>query len=215
MRIAREGEPIIFSVMFVSAVLIGVGYAWLGLYAIIPGLAGVALTVLCFFFFREPEFEIRCRDGQVLSTADGRVIEVDGHIPDDLEGYSTRVSVFLSIFDVHVNRIPVSGTIESVKLVSGRKFSAFKKQASTDNQRSEIEMLTPYGRIHFRQVVGSVARRVVFDLQPGQQVAAGERFGAMRFGSRMDHFLPANVEVMVKVGDRVKGGKTVIGEFRL
>ncbi|MCK4656867.1 MAG: phosphatidylserine decarboxylase [candidate division Zixibacteria bacterium] len=214
MTIAREGLPNIFSVMFVAAVLLGVGYGISSLVLITLGYIGAAITVLCFFFFREPQFEVVCEDGQILSTADGTVIVVDDSVPEDLDGYSTRVSIFLSIFDVHVNRIPAGGKIESVRFVPGKWHSAFRPKASTENQHSEIELVTPHGRIHFRQIVGSVARRVVFDLEPGREVTAGERFGVMRFGSRMDHFFPPNVDVLVKKGDKVKGGRTVIGEFR-
>lgn len=214
MTIAREGEPVIFSIMFISAVLIGVGFAWPSTIVLLLGLVGLVLTILCFFFFREPEFEVSCGERQILSSADGTVIAVDDCVPDSLEGYTKRVSVFLSIFDVHVNRIPTGGRIESLKFLRGRNFSAFKPQASTENQRSEIDLVTPHGRIHFRQIAGSVARRVVFDLKPGQEVKAGQRFGVMRFGSRMDHFFPENVDLLVTIGSKVKGGKTVIGEFR-
>jgi phosphatidylserine decarboxylase len=214
MTIAREGLPITFSIMFVAAVLLGVGYGISSIVALSFGYLGAAITILCFFFFREPQFEAVCEDGQILSTADGTVLVVDDSVPEDLDGFSTRVSVFLSIFDVHVNRIPASGKIESVRFVPGKWHSAFRPKASIENQHSEIDLLTPHGRIHFRQIVGSVARRVVFDLEPGREVVAGERFGIMRFGSRMDHFFPPDVDVPVKKGDKVKGGRTVIGEFR-
>ncbi len=213
MTIAREGEPVIFSVMFVSAILLGSGFALQSTIITIFGFIGLTLTVVCFLFFREPEFRAQCEDWQILSGADGTVIEVDDRIPDDLAGYAKRVSVFLSLFDVHINRIPASGRIDSARFLQGRRFSAFKQRASVENQRSEIELTTPYGRIHFRQIAGSVARRVVFDLKQGQMVDAGQRFGVMRFGSRIDHFFPENVNILVSKGDKVKGGKTVIGEF--
>lgn len=214
MTIAREGLPIIFSVMFVAAVLLGTGYAVSSTLLIVIGYIGCALTILNFFFFREPEFEAECEDGEILSTADGKVIAVDDNVPENLTGFAYRVSVFLSIFDVHVNRIPATGRIERAEFFPGRHFSAFKDQASGENQHSEMELVNQYGRIHFRQIVGSVARRVVHSLRPGQEVRAGERFGVMRFGSRMDHYLPSEVRVIVKAGDRVKAGKTVIGVFR-
>ena len=214
MTIAREGLPTVFSIMFIAAVLLGVGYGISSFILTTLGYISAAITILCFFFFREPRFEVVCEDGQILSTADGTVIVVDDAVPENLDGYSTRVSIFLSIFDVHVNRIPADGKIESVKFLPGKCYSAFKPKASTENQRSEIDLITLHGRIHFRQIAGSVARRVVFDLEPGREVVAGKRFGVMRFGSRMDHFFPANVDVLVKKGDKVKGGRTVIGEFR-
>lgn len=215
MTIAREGLPIIFSVMFVAAVMLGVGYVLSSYVLIIAGWVGVALTVANFFFFREPQFEVAWSDGQILSPADGKVIVVDDQVPESLDGLSQRVSIFLSIFDCHVNMIPSSGRIDRVAYRPGKKISAFKPRASGENQRSEIDLITSRGRIHFRQIVGSVARRVVFDLKAGQEVVAGQRFGVMRFGSRMDLFLPASVDISVKVGDKVKGARSLIGEFRV
>jgi len=215
MTIAREGLPIIFAVMFVAAVMLGVGYVLSSTVLIIAGWVGVALTAANFFFFREPQFEATWSDGQILSPADGKVIVVDDQVPEGLSGLSQRVSIFLSILDCHVNMIPTSGRIERVAYRSGKKISAFRPRASEENQRSEIDLITSKGRIHFRQIVGSVARRVVFDLKVGQEVTAGQRFGVMRFGSRMDVFLPPDVNVSVKVGDKVKGGKSLIGEFRV
>jgi len=213
MTIAREGLPIIFSVMFITAILLGVGYALPSIVLIILGWIGFGLVVLNFFFFREPEFDVTCADNDILAPANGTIIVVDNSVPENLEGFSKRVSIFLSILDAHVNWIPASGKIESVRFRPGKWFSAFKPEASDQNQRSEIDLVTPHGKIHFRQIVGSVARRVVFDLEAGREVKAGERFGAMRFGSRMDIFLPPNVTVLVSEGDKVKGGRTVIGEF--
>ncbi len=214
MTIAREGLPIISAVMFVAAVFLGTGYAIASTLLIVVGYIGCALTIVNFFFFREPEFEATCDDGEILSTADGKVIVVDDNVPENLAGFTHRVSIFLSIFDVHVNRVPATGKIERAEFFPGRHFSAFKDQASGENQHTEIELVNQYGSIHFRQIVGSVARRVVHNLSPGQEVRAGERFGVMRFGSRMDHFLPSEVKVTVREGDKVKAGKTVIGVFR-
>ncbi|MBU1319146.1 MAG: phosphatidylserine decarboxylase [candidate division Zixibacteria bacterium] len=215
MTVAREGLPIIFAVMFAAAVMLGVGYVLSSYVLIIVGWAGVVLTAANFFFFREPQFEAVWSDGQILSPADGKVIVVDDQVPEGLSGLSQRVSIFLSIFDCHVNMIPTAGRIDRAVYRSGKKISAFRPRASEENQRSEIDLITSRGRIHFRQIVGSVARRVVFDLKAGQEVSAGQRFGVMRFGSRMDVFLPPDVNVLVKVGNRVKGGRSLIGEFRV
>jgi phosphatidylserine decarboxylase len=213
MTIAREGLPIIFGVMFVSVVLLCVGYILTLYVPMIVGLLGILLTMANFYFFREPEFAVQWTDGQILSPADGKVIVVDDQVPGTLSGLSQRVSIFLSILDCHVNRIPTSGKIERVVFRPGKKLTAFKPRASEENQRSEIDLVTSHGRVHFRQIVGSVARRVVFDLTAGQEVSAGQRFGVMRFGSRMDLFFPPNVSIHVKVGEKVRGGKTVIGDF--
>jgi phosphatidylserine decarboxylase len=211
--IAREGEPIIFSALFVGFTLMSAGVAASITILQIIGAAGLFVAVVSFFFFREPEFSVEARDNEVLAPADGKVLTVDNQVPEGLARYHVRISIFLSIFDCHVNRIPSSGVVESAEFVPGRWFSAFKPEASLHNQRSEIELQTTSGRIHFRQIAGSVARRVVFDLQPGETVKAGQRFGVMRFGSRMDIFLPIDIVTRVSEGDRVKAGKTVIAEF--
>ncbi len=213
MTIAREGNPVIFSVLFVSVVILGTGIALSSTVLEVVGCLGLFLNVLILFFFREPEFEAICGDREILAPADGKVIALDNEVPDNLSGYSTRLSIFLSIFDCHVNWIPATGQIEDVRFKPGRWFSAFKPEASLHNQRSEIDLVTPHGRIHFRQISGSVARRVVYSLEPGQSVGAGQRFGVMRFGSRIDMFLPPHVNVKVAINDKVKGGKSVVGEF--
>ncbi len=214
MRIAREGLP--FVIPSAVLALVAVTAAFVAGSATIWWIAAafILVAVLMLFFFREPDVKTDCSELQVISPADGRVLTVDTEVPPELSRYSTRLSIFLSIYDVHVNRVPATGKVESVQFRQGRKFSAFKPQASTKNQRSEIELSTKHGTIHFRQITGSVARRVVFSLSPGQEVKAGERFGVMRFGSRMDLFFPSNVTVLVSVNDRVKAGKTVIAEFR-
>jgi len=211
--IAREGEPVIFGVLFVSVVILGTGIAISSTTIEIVGYFGLLLTVLNFFFFREPQFDAKCEDREILAPADGKIIALDNEVPEKMNDYTTRLSIFLSIFDCHVNRIPATGLVEDAKFKPGRWFSAFKPEASLYNQHSEIDLVTPHGKIHFRQITGSVARRVVFSLEPGQSVAAGERFGVMRFGSRIDLFLPSHVDVKVKIGDKIKAGKSVIGEF--
>lgn len=214
MTIAREGFPFIIPAAVLGVLLLIFGYAMDQQAVIVIGWALTLLTVLFLFFFREPQFEAFVQDGQILAPADGKVLTVDSEVPENLSPLSTRLSIFLSVFDVHVNRIPADGEIASVEFRQGRKYSAFRPQASIANQRSEIDLDTKYGRIHFRQITGSVARRVVFSVVPGQKVKAGERFGVMRFGSRMDLFFPESVEVLVKTGDRVKAGCTVVAEFR-
>ncbi len=214
MTIAREGYPFILPTALLAVLLLIFGYVMSQQAVIVIGWALTLLTVLFLFFFREPQFEAFAREGQILAPADGKVLTVDSEVPENLSTYATRLSIFLSIFDVHVNRIPANGEVANVEFRQGRKYSAFRPQASIANQRSEIDLDTKFGRIHFRQITGSVARRVVFSVAPGQTVRAGERFGVMRFGSRMDLFFPESVEVLVKIGDRVKAGRTVVAEFR-
>jgi len=213
MTIAREGlifviPSAILAAVFVTAAIV-VGSLPLQIAAVVFGL----LFLIMLFFFREPAVETECKDWQIVSPADGVVLTVDAEVPPELPDYTSRLSIFLSVLDVHVNRVPAAGRVESVYFRQGKKFSAFRPQASTHNQRSEIELRTNHGMVHFRQITGSLARRVVFSLKAGQDVAAGERFGVMRFGSRMDLFFPSNVRILVSKKDRVMAGRSVIAEF--
>src|SRR5262249_36591062 len=148
---------------------------------------------------------------QVLSPADGRVIVAGPAIADAAPpGAWQQVSVFLSPMDVHVNRIPASGRITRVSFTPGRFLPAYRHDAGTTNERSEIWIDHGGQTIVTRQIVGILARRVVCRVQSGADVRAGERYGVMKFGSRMDVFLPLDATLRVKVGDRVRGGETVI-----
>ena len=122
-----------------------------------------------------------------------------------------QVSVFLSVFDVHINRIPISGVVDEIKYYPGKFLAAWNEKASLENEQTLISIDTGSKKIYFKQIAGLIARRIVWKLEPGQSVSAGERFGLIRFGSRVDILLPLNSEIRVKVGDKVKGGETVIG----
>jgi len=125
---------------------------------------------------------------------------------------ATRVSIFLSIFDVHVNRIPAAGRVTRVDYNRGKFFAAFKDKASSENEQTEIQMETPGGhRIVFKQIAGLIARRIACHLEPGQEVAGGERFGIIRFGSRAELVVPVECEIRARLGEHVKAGKSVIG----
>lgn len=163
------------------------------------------------FFFRDPERRVRSGAGVVLSPADGRVLvagpAVVGTAP---AGTWQQVSIFLSPMDVHVNRVPVSGQITRVAFTPGRFLPAYRDEAGATNERSDVWIDHDGQTIVARQIVGILARRVVCRLQTGDTVRAGDRFGIMKFGSRMDVFLPVNAQVVVRVGDVVRGGETVI-----
>jgi phosphatidylserine decarboxylase len=124
------------------------------------------------------------------------------------------LSIFLSVFDVHVNRIPVSGKVVNVVYKEGKFLKAFERAAVTENERTEITIESPQGTVKFGQVAGIIARRIVCYLRGNETVTRGERFGLIRFGSRIDMFLEPNVSINVKVGDRVKGGESIIGSFK-
>jgi len=204
MRIDPAGWPFIAGAAVLAGFLWWSGYAWA---AAVAALAGA----FCLFFFRDPTRGVNGGTGEVLSPADGRVTVAGapeaGAAPP---GEWLQISIFLSPMDVHVNRVPVSGRITHVEYRPGRFLPAYRHEAAAENERNEIWIEQGGRTIVCRQVVGILARRVVCRVQPGAAVAAGDRFGIMKFGSRMDVFLPLDATLRVRVGDRVRGGVTVL-----
>lgn len=170
-----------------------------------------ALTVFLLQFFRDPERRSDAPASCVLSPADGTVLTVGaapaGEAPPDLP---KKVVVFMSVFNCHVNRSPIAGTIARYSYTPGKKLAAFSPKASTDNEQNSIEMAGEPSRVVFKQIAGALARRIVFRKRPGDHCARGERVGMIRFGSRVDLFLPESAEVAVKPGDKVKAGLSVL-----
>jgi phosphatidylserine decarboxylase len=204
MRLDPAGFPFIVGALAL-AVISGAAIAWV---LAIPFLILGAFFV---FFFRDPEREAPAEGDVVLSPADGRVLVAGAAIADSTPaGEWQQVSIFLSPMDVHVNRIPVSGRVTRVNYIAGRFLPAYRHEAGSANERSEIWIEHKGQTIVTRQIVGMLARRVVCRVQSGADVRAGDRFGIMKFGSRMDVFVPVTAKITVKVGDFVRGGETVI-----
>jgi phosphatidylserine decarboxylase len=163
------------------------------------------------FFFRDPDRRAPSGDDSVLSPADGRVLVAGAAIAEAAPpGQWQQVSIFLSPMDVHVNRVPVSGRITSVSFTPGRFLPAYRHNAGSANERSEIWIDHGGQKVVARQIVGVLARRVVCRVEPEADVRAGDRLGIMKFGSRMDVFLPLSATITVKVAEKVRGGETVI-----
>ena len=205
MRLDAAGFPFIFGALAAAAI----AGATLGWRVAVPFLV---LAAFFAFFFRDPERLAPAQDGDlVLSPADGRVL-VAGTATGSAapEGAWQQVSVFLSPMDVHVNRVPVSGLVTRVSFVHGRFLPAYRHEAATVNERSEVWIDHGGQQVVARQIVGVLARRVVCRIQRGATVRAGERLGIMKFGSRMDVFLPESATIKVVVGQQVRGGETVI-----
>ena len=184
--------------------------AWLGLWFALPFLA---LGGFFTFFFRDPDRRApaAATAADVLSPADGTVLVAGAATADAAPpGSWQQISIFLSPMDVHVNRVPVSGRVTRVAVTRGRFLPAYRDAAAIANERSEIWIDHGGQTVVARQIVGILARRVVCRLQGGEAVQAGQRFGVMKFGSRMDVFVPADADVMVKVGETVRGGETII-----
>ena len=171
----------------------------------------VFLGVFVFSFFRDPDRLIPNEPGAIVSPADGRVVvvteEENGGRPGE------RVSIFLAIWNVHVNRAPASGTITNLQYTPGKFFAAMRERASAENEQNVFTLSTDAREIVFKQIAGWIARRVVSWKKAGEQVARGERIGLVRFGSRVDVWLPKGAEILVKVGENVKGGSSLIARW--
>ncbi|MGH9720685.1 MAG: phosphatidylserine decarboxylase [Bryobacteraceae bacterium] len=167
------------------------------------------LAVFCLYFFRDPDREVP--EGPVaVSPADGKIVAIKAESPA-----RTRVSIFLNVFDVHVNRSPVAGTIRDVRYQRGKFLVASQEAASAENEQNTVTVESPDGvRVVFKQIAGLIARRIVFHKRAGDAVAAGERVGLIKFGSRVDVELGPEWEVMVKEGDRVAAGSSVLAQRR-
>lgn len=170
------------------------------------------LTVLFLFFFRDPNRNVTHNENAIISPADGKIVEItDIEEPNFLNQNRRRVSIFLSLLDCHVNRFPVSGKVLATKYVSGKFGLAFQKEASGDNEKlSTLIELNSGLRIVLVQIAGFLARRIVSRASVGKYFNQGERFGIIKFGSRVDLFLPMDSQLEVEIGNKVKGGETVI-----
>lgn len=162
-------------------------------------------------FFRDPDRSADSHPGAIVAPADGKVMVIAEEFePTFLKAPAKRVSIFLSIFDVHVQRAPVAGSVEWMQHTPGKFMTAWKPEASVENERQAIGINGSSQKVLVHQIAGLIARRIVGWVKPGDSVSRGDRIGMIKFGSRVDVFLPASVDLSVKVGDRVKGGSDVI-----
>lgn len=205
-RLDPAGLPFVFGALALAAAS-GAAIGWM------PAAPLAILAAFFVFFFRDPARVVPsgADDSAVLAPADGRVL-VAGPAQSDAAppGEWQQISIFLSPMDVHVNRVPVSGHVTRVTFSPGRFLPAYRHDAATQNERSEIWIDHAGQTVVARQIVGMLARRVVCRVEAGAEVRAGDRFGIMKFGSRMDVFLPPSATVTVTVGQKVRGGETVI-----
>ena len=183
------------------------------------GLIGLVATLWCIFFFRDPERFVPLEDNAIISPADGVVtrVEYGAEAPEEL-GYGktkfNKISIFLNVFNVHVNRVPLSGSVTKVIYRPGKFLSANAEEASVENERNSVVVKNSSGtEIIFVQVAGLVARRIVSDIKEGQEVVAGQRYGIIRFGSRADLYFPENVEIKSLLGQTMVGGETIIAKI--
>lgn len=201
--VAAEGWPFILPAAAGACIMAVMGWA---------GAATVfAVVTLAFLgFFRDPDRIAPDLPGVVLAPADGRVMVITEAL-DPWVGPAVRVSIFLSPLDVHVNRVPVGGLVKNVEYVAGRFLAAYRPEASEQNERCAVSLDGDRARVTVTQISGVLARRIVCRARPGDTLRAGERYGLIRFGSRTDLVLPRGTEVRVRLGDRVRGGESVMG----
>lgn len=208
--IHREGWPFV-------AIFAGVTFI-LALMSTFLGFVGAILTVWCYAFFRDPERVTPVGDQWVVSPADGIVTAIEVvNIPEELdmaEKSCIRVSIFLSVFDVHINRVPCAGVIKKIWYYPGAFFNASLDKASELNERQAFKVLTPHGKeVGFVQIAGLIARRIVSFVKEGDEMKTGQRFGLIRFGSRMDVYLPKGVAPLVILGQKMVAGETVLADL--
>lgn len=194
----------------------GVPLLLLGVAAFLAQWTLAATLLLClaasiFYFFRDPERVIPSDPGAVVSPADGRVVVVTDETHEQRPG--TRISIFLAIWNVHVNRSPAAGTITSLDYRRGKFLAAMRERASAENEQNVISLATAAGEMIFKQIAGVIARRVVCWKKPGDRVERGERIGLVRFGSRVDLWVPREAQLLVTVGQSVEGGSSVVARW--
>lgn len=205
----KEGIPFVFAPIFLAFVIaLGLVFFGVSVYIILPiVLLLVGLALFMAYFFRDPARKIPTEADIIVSSADGKVTRVE-----DREN-GKFVSVFLSPVDVHINRAPIAGRVVKVELLSGKKAPATTNNASEINERNAMTIEGEKMTVVCTQIVGILARRIVCWRKAGDEVALGEKYGLIKFGSRTDLLMPKNVEIYVKVGDRVVGGETIIGKL--
>jgi phosphatidylserine decarboxylase len=199
---AKEGYPFLFPLLLVAGLFLYSGMSWFGALFL-------ALGLFIAYFFRDPERLVPTDAAAIVSPADGKIVGIAAE-PDK----TTRVSIFLSVFNVHINRSPVGGEIESIRYLPGKFKVAFDATASAENEQNVLVIRSGSDKIKFSQIAGILARRIVCWKKPGDSVAKGERIGLIKFGSRVDIFLPENVALSIKLGDKVQGGASVIGRIK-
>jgi len=202
--IAVEGLKLIILAIIFSALMFLLKY----------NIAGVILLIIILFFiffFRDPNRETPAGDNLIVSPADGKIVTVKDIFENDyLQLDTKRISIFLSVLNVHINRIPISGRVESVKHNPGKFHIAALEKASLENEQTAVVISNGHEKILLKQIAGIIARRIACRLQPGDIIQKGDRYGMIYFGSRVDIFLPSNAEIKVKLGDKVKGAKDII-----
>jgi phosphatidylserine decarboxylase len=204
-RLAREGYPFILVFASISLITVFWGIYWVAV-------ATFLLMLFMLFFFRDPDRSVIEDRRSFYSPADGRVILIQETVEDELlQDRALEISIFMSPFDVHVNRVPCNGVVRAVRHYPGRFISAFKKESSRLNEHITMLLESEYGNIVIRQVAGLLARRAVCRVRPGDSLRQGQRYGIIKFSSRVDVYLPMGTKIKVRLNEKVKAGETILG----
>src|SRR5688572_21175098 len=218
MTIHKEGRTLLFVLLIVLVAIIwGFDYFFPDMYVLRNIVIGVGIVfyLIILQFFRNPVFTVEKNSKQVIAPADGKVVVIeDADEPEYLKGKRKQISIFMSPFNVHVNRMPVGGEISYYKYHPGKYLVAWHPKSSTENERTTVVAKMGNGtEVLFRQIAGALARRIKCYVDQGQKLDQGQEFGFIKFGSRVDIFLPLDARVKVNIGDKTTGGKTVIAEL--
>lgn len=204
-QFAKEGYPFIITFAAFTAVSVLLRTHWLtGIFLI--------LTLFMFYFFRDPDRATPPDQNAFYSPADGKIIVISEAVEEEiLKEKALKISIFMSPLNVHVNRSPCDGTVKEVKYFPGKFFNAYTDEASIKNEHISMLLECGHGSIVVKQIAGAVARRAVCRVKPGEELKQGQRYGIIKFSSRLDVFLPLNTKVKVQLNDKVKAGETVLG----
>jgi phosphatidylserine decarboxylase len=205
--IAKDGYIFIFPLAVLTGIFWALSWFW------VTGLF-VGLFLFVTWFFRDPERSVPEDPNAIVSPGDGKIVEIISEKDPLLDEAYTRVSIFLNVFNVHVNRVPISGKIQATRYNPGKFFNAASHKASLDNEQSAILLNNGHVTILVKQIAGLIARRIVCWAKEGDEYQRGQRFGLIRFGSRVDIFLPEGTDIKVAIGDIVNGGSSIIGYLK-
>ncbi|GAB3827267.1 MULTISPECIES: phosphatidylserine decarboxylase family protein [Hymenobacter] len=219
MKIHKEGRRILFftllALLAINLLLYQFNEQGVGFNRVFSGVSVVAFLLLL-QFFRSPYRNLLTHEDIVIAPADGKVVVIeDVHEPEFFDGVRKQISIFMSPINVHITRNPVSGTVKYFKYHPGKYLVAWHPKSSTKNERTTVVVETEAGpQVLFRQIAGAMARRIVWYVNEGDEVSQGEEFGFIKFGSRVDVFVPVDTDVKVQIGEKVKGGQTVIAQLK-
>lgn len=214
MRFAREGLPFMWAAGIIALSVGAAAFRWPRPLLVAAAVVSVLLAVWVAYFFRDPERQGERGPGLVIAPADGKVVQVmEVDEPAFMHGRAIRIAIFMNVFSVHVNRYPVSGRVTYTHYNPGKFLNAAVDKASLENEQSSVGIESGAHRVLVRQIAGLVARRIVTYSRPGDQADQGERFGIIRFGSRVDVYLPVGSTPRVRVGEHTSAGTTVIAEL--